>query len=100
MSVAYQCDRCGKLCAIDNDKQKIHTITANYRDVYGCENRHYEEMISLDICDECNDSLIKWLGTKGDSDGREVCTGSAEKGITGKRSKTRKTDTGDTPAEG
>lgn len=100
MSVAYQCDRCGRLYAIENDKQKIHTIVVNYRDVYGCENRHYEEMIRLDICEECNDSLIKWLGTKGDSDGREVCTGSAEKRTAGKRSKTRKTDTGDTPAEG
>lgn len=100
MSVAYQCDRCGKLCSIDNDKQKIHTIVANYRDMYGCENLHYEEMIRLDICDECNDSLIKWLGTKGDSDGREVCTGSAESGTEDKGRETRKTDAGDTPAEG
>ena len=84
MSVAYQCDRCGKLCTIDNDKQKIHTITANYRDVYGCENRHYEEMIRLDICEECNNSLIKWLGTKGDYDGREVCTGVAKEGTADK----------------
>lgn len=100
MSVAYQCDRCGKLCVIENDKQKIHTLVANYRDVYGCENRHYEEMIRLDICDECNDSLIKWLGTKGDSDEREVCTGSAEEGTARKRKETGKTDTGDTPVEG
>lgn len=100
MSVAYQCDRCGKLCAIENDKQKIHTIVANYRDVYGCENRHYEEMIRLDICDECNDSLIKWLGTKGEDYGREVCDKTAAKGARNQRSKTRKTDTGDTPTEG
>lgn len=97
MSVAYQCDRCGKLCAIENDKQKIHMIVANYRDVYGCENRHYEEMIRLDICEECNNSLIKWLGTKGDHDGRNICTEPAEERTASKRRKTRKTDAGDTP---
>lgn len=100
MSIAYQCDRCGKLCAIDNDKQRIHTIVANYRDVYGCENRHYEEMIRLDICEECNNSLIKWLGTKGEKNGRDVCTGASKKGARNQRRKTRDDDEGDTPSEG
>lgn len=100
MSVAYQCDRCGKLCAIENDKQIINMVVVNYRDAYGCENRHYEDMTRLDICSECNESLIKWLGTKGESNGRDVCTGPAEKGAESKRRKTRKTDSGDPPAEG
>lgn len=100
MSVAYQCDRCGKLCAIDDDKQKIHTVVANYRDAYGCENRHYEEMIRLDICDECNASLIKWLGTKGDHDGREVCDKASAKGAGRKGREARKTDVGNTQDAG
>lgn len=100
MSIAYQCDRCGKLVAIDDDKQKIHMIVVNYRDVYGCENRHYEEMTRLDICEECNNSLIKWLGTKGDHDGRDVRTGASKKGARDQRRKTRDNDKGDTPSEG
>ena len=88
MSAAYQCDRCGKLCAIENDKQIINMVVVNYRDVYGCENRHYEEMTRLDICEECNNSLIKWLGTKGDCYGRNICTGSAESGTADEGSKT------------
>ena len=100
MSVAYQCDRCGKLCAIENDKQIINMVVVNYRDAYGCENRHYEEMTRLDICEECNNSLIKWLGTKGDHDGREVCDKTAAKGTANKRRKARKTNSGDTPSEG
>lgn len=101
MSIAYQCDRCGKLVAIVDEKQKIHMVIANFRDVYGNENRHYETMTRMDICDECNESLKAWLKKKGDNNnGRDVCTGVTEKGTGNKRSKARKTYSGDPQAEG
>ena len=107
MSIAYQCDRCGKLVAIAEEKQKIHMVIANFRDVYGNENRHYEDMTRMDICDECNESLTEWLSmmndimAEGDNNhGRDVRAGASKKGAGASRRKARKADGGDTPDEG
>ena len=102
MSIAYQCDRCGKLVAIKDEKQKIPMVIANFRDVYGNENRHYEDMTRMDICSECNEELKTWIDEKkGDNNnGRDVWTGATEKRARNPRRKARDDDEGDTPSEG
>lgn len=101
MSIAYQCDRCGKLVAIDGEKQKIPMVISNFRDIYGCENRQYGYMTRMDLCDECGENLREWLeAMKGEKNGRDVRTGAAKKGARDQRRKTRDNDKGDTSSEG
>lgn len=102
MSIAYQCDRCGKLVAIPDIKFHIPIVIANKRDVFGSENREILKIQKLDLCPECNEELKTWIDEKkGDlKNGRDVCTGASKKGARNQRRKTRDADEGDTPSEG
>ena len=102
MSIAYQCDRCGKLVAIPDIKFHIPIVTVNTRDIYFSECREVEKIQKLDLCSECKESLKIWLDEKkGDNNnGREVCTGATEKRARNQRRKTRDDDEGDSPSEG
>lgn len=101
MSIAYQCDRCGKLVAIPDIKFHIPIMTVNIRDIYFAECRDLEKIQKLDLCSECNEELKTWIDAKkGEKNGRDVCTGAAKKGAGTSRRKTRKADGGDTPDEG
>ena len=96
MAMACKCDRCGKMFVPDTHGYTIPAIDIAFRDVW--RNRA-NDCRTIELCYECHDELAIWLNG-GNFDGREFCTGSAKEGTAGKRKKTRKTDTGDTPAEG
>ena len=107
MSIAYQCDRCGKLVAIPSIKFHIPIVKVNERDIFGSESRELEKVRTLDLCDECSDSLTEWLSmmndimAEGDNNhGRNICAGASEKGARNPRRKARKADVGDTQDEG
>lgn len=101
MSIAYQCDRCGKLVAIPDIKFHIPIVTVNTRDIYFSECRELEKIQKLDLCSECNEELKTWIEEKkGEKDGRNICSEPSKKGTGASRRKTRDDDEGDTPSEG
>lgn len=95
MAMACKCDRCGKMFVPDAHGYTIPAIDIVFRDIW---RTRAKDCRTIELCYECHDTLAIWLNG-GNFDGREVCAGSAEERTTNKRSKTGKTDTGDTSVE-
>jgi hypothetical protein len=63
MSMARQCDRCGKLCKPKNFSTESYRYTV-------VKDLHPYPAVNLDLCEDCQESLVEWLNEVSEYEGR------------------------------